>query len=150
MRAFKGLRVIDFTRALSGPMAAQMLALLDADVVKVEPPGEGDQLRGVLASPEMAAQRLSPAFPTGNLRKRSLALDLKSEIGREAAGRLVSGADVVIENFVPEPRRNSASTTRRFEEPTRMSSIVPSAGMVKRVQELRKKLMILPFKPILG
>ncbi|CTQ76083.1 CaiB/BaiF CoA transferase family protein [Roseibium alexandrii] len=101
MRAFKGLRVIDFTRALSGPMAAQMLALLDADVVKVEPPGVGDQLRGVLASPEMAEKRLSPAFLTGNLRKRSLALDLKSELGQEAAERLVSAADVVIENFVP-------------------------------------------------
>ncbi|WP_420412749.1 CaiB/BaiF CoA transferase family protein [Roseibium sp.] len=101
MRAFQGLRVVDFTRALSGPMSTQMLALLDADVIKVEPPGDGDQLRGVLASPEMAEKRLSPAFLTGNLRKRSLALDLKSPLGRNVAAKLVAGADVIVENFVP-------------------------------------------------
>lgn len=105
MRAFNGLRVVDFTRALAGPMSAQMLALLDADVIKVEPPGDGDQLRGVLASVEMAEKRLSPAFLTGNLRKRSLALDLKSPLGQQAASKLVADADVVIENFVPGTAR---------------------------------------------
>jgi len=105
MRAFQGLRVVDFTRALSGPMSAQMLALLDADVIKVEPPGDGDQLRGVLTNQELAEKRLSPAFLTGNLNKRSLALDLKSPLGRKAAAKLVAGADVVIENFVPGTAR---------------------------------------------
>ena len=85
MRAFKGVRVIDFSRVLSGPVATQMLGLLDADVIKIEPPGDGDQLRGVLTDPEMAAKRMSPAFLTVNLNKRSIALDLKSDAGRAAA-----------------------------------------------------------------
>ncbi|MEP3114568.1 CoA transferase [Nisaea sp.] len=101
MRAFKGVRVIDFSRVLSGPVAAQMLGLLDADVIKVEPTGDGDQLRGVLTDPEMAAKRMSPAFLTVNLNKRSIALDLKSDAGRAAAAKLVENADVVVENFVP-------------------------------------------------
>ena len=101
MRAFKGVRVIDFSRVLSGPVATQMLGLLDADVIKIEPPGDGDQLRGVLTDPEMAAKRMSPAFLTVNLTKRSIALDLKSAAGRAAAAKLVESADVVVENFVP-------------------------------------------------
>ena len=101
MRAFKGVRVIDFSRVLSGPVATQMLGLLDADVIKIEPPGDGDQLRGVLTDPEMAAKRMSPAFLTVNLNKRSIALDLKSDAGRAAALKLVENADVVVENFVP-------------------------------------------------
>lgn len=101
MRAFEGVRVVDFTRVLSGPVATQMLALLDADVIKVEPPGGGDQLRGVLTDPDMAAKRMSPAFLTVNLNKRSLALDLKSETGRKVAVKLIQSADVVVENFVP-------------------------------------------------
>ncbi len=101
MRAFKGVRVIDFTRVLSGPLSTQMLALLDADVIKVEPPGKGDQLRGVLTDPEMAEEGLSPAFLTANLNKRSIALDLKSETGRAVAAKLTASADVVVENFVP-------------------------------------------------
>ncbi|MTH95910.1 CaiB/BaiF CoA-transferase family protein [Roseibium sp. RKSG952] len=101
MRAFKGLRVIDFTRALSGPVSTQMLALLDADVIKVEAPGEGDQMRGALTSPELAAKRLSPSFLTGNLGKRSLALDLTTDHGKDVAAALVANADVVVENFVP-------------------------------------------------
>jgi len=101
MRAYKGIRVIDFTQALSGPMATQLLALLDADVVKIEPPGSGDQLRGVLTDRDTAARRQSPAFLTANLNKRSLALDLKNPAGRNAVQKLLAGADVVVENFVP-------------------------------------------------
>lgn len=101
MRAFEGVRVVDFTRVISGPIATQLMALLDAEVIKIEPPGDGDQLRGVLTDPEMAARRMSPAFMTVNLNKRSLALDLKSEAGRAVVGKLVANADVVVENFVP-------------------------------------------------
>ena len=95
------MRVVDFTQVLSGPLATQMLALLDAEVIKIEPPVKGDQMRSVLTDPEMAARRLSPGFLTSNLNKRSLALDLKSEAGQAVAAKLIADADVVVENFSP-------------------------------------------------
>lgn len=101
MRAFEGIKVLDFTQVLAGPVATQMFSLLGANVVKIEAPGKGDQLRSTLSDPEMIAKRLSPAFLTVNLNKRSLAIDLKSEEGREIVYRLLEDADVVVENFSP-------------------------------------------------
>ncbi|MGA8209036.1 MAG: CoA transferase [Nocardioidaceae bacterium] len=93
-----GVRVVDFTQALSGPFATMMLADLGADVVKVEPPGRGDDSRhwGPPFVGETAAYFLSV-----NRNKRSVALDLKDDEDRDAALRLVSGADVVVENWRP-------------------------------------------------
>ncbi|USG60728.1 CoA transferase [Sneathiella marina] len=101
MRAYEKLKVVDFTQVLAGPICTQMFSLLGADVVKIEAPKKGDQLRTTLTDPEMAAKLLSPAFLTVNLGKKSLALDLKSEAGREIAYKLVEDADVVVENFSP-------------------------------------------------
>lgn len=101
MQAFTGITVVDFTQVLSGPIATQMLALMGADVIKIEPPGQGDQARSILTDAEMAARLLSPAFLTVNLGKRSVALDLKSAVGRTAAHTLTARADVVVENFRP-------------------------------------------------
>ena len=101
MQAFSGFTVVDFTQVLSGPVATQMLALMGAEVIKIEPPGQGDQMRSILTDAEMAAKLLSPAFLTVNLGKRSVALDLKSEAGRAAAHILTARADVVVENFRP-------------------------------------------------
>jgi CoA:oxalate CoA-transferase len=101
MRAYEKLKVVDFTQVLAGPICTQMFALLGADVVKIEAPIKGDQLRTTLTDPEMAAKLLSPAFLTVNLGKKSLALDLKSEAGREIAYKLFDDADVVVENFSP-------------------------------------------------
>ena len=101
MKAYEGIRIADFTQVLSGPTATQTFALLGADVIKVEPVGSGDQMRTVLTDPEMAARGLSPGFLTSNLGKRSFALDLKTESGRDAANRLIDSADVVVENFRP-------------------------------------------------
>ncbi|MAZ02869.1 MAG: CoA transferase [Sneathiella sp.] len=101
MRAYEGLKVVDFTQVLAGPISTQMFSLLGADVVKIEAPIKGDQLRTTLTDAEMVAKRLSPAFLTVNLGKKSLAIDLKSEKGREIAYRLIDDADVVVENFRP-------------------------------------------------
>ncbi|WP_373084113.1 CaiB/BaiF CoA transferase family protein [Sneathiella sp.] len=101
MRAYEGLKIVDFTQVLAGPVSTQMFSLLGADVIKIEAPVKGDQLRATLADPEMAAKLLSPAFLTVNLGKRSLALDLKSEAGLKVAYRLIDEADVVVENFSP-------------------------------------------------
>lgn len=101
MRAYEGLKIVDFTQVLAGPISTQMFSLLGADVVKIEAPIKGDQLRTTLTDAEMVAKRLSPAFLTVNLGKKSLAIDLKSEKGREIAYRLIEDADVVVENFRP-------------------------------------------------
>ena len=98
---FAGLRVIDFTHVIAGPLATLHLAVLGADVVKIEPPGRGDQLRRMGGEPERARAGMGAGFLAINSGKRSLALDLKQPAGREAALRLLEGADVVVENFRP-------------------------------------------------
>ena len=74
-KAFDGIRVIDFTQVLSGPYATAHLALLGADVVKIEAP-EGDQWRTMLAKGAWAERRMSPGFLAVSSGKRSLALDI--------------------------------------------------------------------------
>jgi crotonobetainyl-CoA:carnitine CoA-transferase CaiB-like acyl-CoA transferase len=99
-RAFEGIRVIDFTQVLAGPFAAQQLALLGADVIKIEQPGTGDQTRGLMAA-DSDQPGMAPSFLTCNLGKRSVTLNLKAPEAREIVHALVRSADVVIENFKP-------------------------------------------------
>lgn len=98
-KAFEGLRVIDFSQVLAGPMATAQLALLGADVVKIEQPGSGDQSRGLMTDGKFLDINTSPMFLGVNPGKRSIALDLKNEAAREIVHRLLADADVVIENF---------------------------------------------------
>ncbi len=98
-QAFSGVRIIDFTQVLAGPFATQQLALLGAEVIKIEQPGHGDQTRGLMNDAKDAAAGMSPAFMTCNMGKRSLSLNLKSEQAKEIVQRLVQEADVVVENF---------------------------------------------------
>jgi crotonobetainyl-CoA:carnitine CoA-transferase CaiB-like acyl-CoA transferase len=94
----RGLRILDFSRILAGPLCTQVLGDLGADVVKVERPGEGDDTRqwGPPFVGDDAAYFLSL-----NRNKRSIALDLRSPDGAGVALRLARTADVVIENFRP-------------------------------------------------
>lgn len=93
-----GIRVLDLTRVLPGPFASMMLADLGADVVKIEHPRGGDLER--LSSPQ-GADGEGYRFGMLNRNKRSIAIDLKSEEGREAVQRLAREADVVMEGFRP-------------------------------------------------
>ena len=93
-----GVRVVDLSRVLAGPYCSMMLADLGADVVKVEQPGQGDETR-TWGPPYDGGE--ATYFLAVNRGKRSVALDLKDPVGREAAGVLVRGADVVIANFRP-------------------------------------------------
>src|SRR5262245_21841783 len=91
-----GLRVVDLTRILAGPLCTMMLGDMGADVIKVEPPGAGDDTR-----------RWGPPFVGGeaayflgvNRNKRSLTLDLSVLAGQKILQQLVTGADVLIDNF---------------------------------------------------
>ena len=92
-----GVRVIDLSAVVSGPMAAVMLADQGAEVIKVEPPGWGDGIRGLGAS----RNGVSAIFSMINRNKKSVALNLKTEVGRRLAEELIGTADVVLQNYRP-------------------------------------------------
>jgi len=98
-QAFSGIRIIDFTQVLAGPFATQQLALLGADVVKIEFPETGDQTRGLMHEAADGDAAMSPSFMSCNLGKRSITLDLKSPHAVTIIERLIETADVVVENF---------------------------------------------------
>jgi crotonobetainyl-CoA:carnitine CoA-transferase CaiB-like acyl-CoA transferase len=92
-------RVLDLTQVLSGPHCTQMLADLGADVVKVEQPGRGDDLRNTV--PFSGREGHQDYFYASNRSKRSIALDLKDGGDRDIALALAGVADIVVENFAP-------------------------------------------------
>ena len=96
-KAFEGVRVIDFSQVLAGPFAAGQLALLGADVIKIEQPGQGDQMRTMMANNELAALKLSPTFLGVNANKRGITINLKHPDASQIVHRLLAGADVVID-----------------------------------------------------
>jgi crotonobetainyl-CoA:carnitine CoA-transferase CaiB-like acyl-CoA transferase len=95
MQPLKGIKVVDLTKVLAGPLCSQYLGEFGAEVIKVETPGTGDDTRGWL--PQDQGQ--SAVFLAVNHNKRSLAVDLKSEDGRKVVHRLVKDADVVLQGF---------------------------------------------------
>ncbi|MER1969002.1 CoA transferase [Castellaniella sp. GW247-6E4] len=100
-KAFEGIRVLDLTNVLAGPFCAYQLALLGADVIKVEVPRTGDLARQLGADSSLNAAGMGASFLAQNGGKRSMTLNLKSDAGREVLLRLVRSADVLIENFRP-------------------------------------------------
>ncbi|MFG1813354.1 CoA transferase [Kribbella sp. NPDC049174] len=96
-----GVRVLDLTNLLAGPFAGYQLALMGADVIKVEVPGTGDLARSLGADPALSADGLGISFLAQNSAKRSITLDLKHARGREVFERLVGEADLLLENFRP-------------------------------------------------
>ena len=99
-KPFAGVRILDLTRYLAGPYGTYQLALLGADVVKIES-RDGDETRGQLVSKEWAERKLPPSFMAVNGNKRSITLDLRRPEAVEVVKRLVTKADVVWENFRP-------------------------------------------------
>jgi crotonobetainyl-CoA:carnitine CoA-transferase CaiB-like acyl-CoA transferase len=90
-----GLRVIDLTTVISGPVCTMLLADQGADVIKIEPPG-GDIARRTAGTGEF-----TPMFVSSNRGKRSIALDLKQPAAVDVVRRLVASADVLVQNFRP-------------------------------------------------
>ena len=91
-----GIRVLDLSKVLAGPLCAQYLGDLGADIIKVETVGQGDETRGW---PPFPAPGLGTVFLSANRNKRSIAVDMKTEKGREIVHALASSADVAIESF---------------------------------------------------
>lgn len=100
-KALEGIRVLDLTNVLAGPFCAYQLALLGAEVIKVEVPESGDLARQLGADPALNVKKMGASFLAQNGGKKSLTLNLKSAAGREVLSRLVKSADVLIENFRP-------------------------------------------------
>ncbi|MBN2106442.1 MAG: CoA transferase [Deltaproteobacteria bacterium] len=96
--ALTGIRIIDFTRALAGPYCTMLLADMGAEVVKIEMPGAGDDSRS-WGPPFVGSE--SAFFLSINRNKKSIALDLKQEAGRDIALRLIGSADIVVEGSRP-------------------------------------------------
>lgn len=98
MSALSGLRVVDLSRVLAGPLCTQMLSDQGADVIKIEPPF-GDESRQL--GPPFDAEGNAAYFTALNRGKRAITLDLANEEGRETLIALLEQADVLVENFVP-------------------------------------------------
>ncbi|MEU4222948.1 CoA transferase [Nonomuraea sp. NPDC026600] len=94
-----GVKVVDLTSVLAGPYCSYQLMLFGAEVVKVELPGSGDLARRLGPDDELNRDRLGASFLAQNAGKKSVELDLKSPAGRVAFEAMVTGADVLLENF---------------------------------------------------
>ena len=99
-RPFEGVKILDFTQVLAGPYASYQLALLGADVIKVER-REGEDMRRTPLSREWADRGLAPGWQAINGNKRSLTLDLQKPEAITIVKQLAAQADVVMENFRP-------------------------------------------------
>ena len=95
------IRVLDLTNVLAGPFCGYQLALLGADVIKIESPDSGDLARQLGADTDLNQQLMGASFLAQNADKRSVVLDLKQEEGKEAFRALVATTDVVLENYRP-------------------------------------------------
>lgn len=95
-RPLEGVRVVDLSHAIAGPMCTYHLQLLGADVIKVERPGEGDDFRA-----RVGPRGVSASFVAINGGKRSATLDLKQPAGLAALRRMIDQADVLVENYRP-------------------------------------------------
>ena len=98
-RPLDGLRVVDLTRIVAGPLATQIFGDYGAEIIKIEQPGTGDDSRQW--APPVAPDGSAAYFFSINRNKKSVTLNLKHPRGKEILKALVRQADVVIENFKP-------------------------------------------------
>jgi crotonobetainyl-CoA:carnitine CoA-transferase CaiB-like acyl-CoA transferase len=101
VRPFEGIRVIDCTHVLAGPYATYNLALLGADVIRIENPDDPDQSRLRAFDPKFADELMGLSFMTQGSNKRSVTLNLKTAQGRDILKKLALTADIMVENFRP-------------------------------------------------
>lgn len=101
-KILEGIRVLDLTNVLSGPFATLHLALLGAEVIKIENPTDGDLARKLGNVPKLNQELMGTSFLAQNSNKKSVTLNLKAPEGRELFKKLVATADVLVENFRPD------------------------------------------------
>ncbi len=101
MKLLENIRVIDMTNVLSGPFCTLHLALLGAEVIKIEVPDGGDLARKLGNVPALNKELMGTSFLAQNANKKSLTLNLKLDEGKEIFRKLLESADVLVENFRP-------------------------------------------------
>ncbi|MGD9946640.1 MAG: CaiB/BaiF CoA transferase family protein [Burkholderiaceae bacterium] len=107
-RPLNGIKVLDFSKVLAGPICTQYLGDLGADVIKIESPGQGDDSRGWPPFREPidgSANSFSAPYLAANRNKRSITIDLSRPEGRDIAHQLAAEADIAIESFGPGASR---------------------------------------------
>ncbi len=102
VQALQGVRVLDLTNVLAGPFATLHLALLGAEVIKIENPTDGDLARKLGNVPKLNQQLMGTSFLAQNSNKKSITLNLKAPEGKEVFKKLVATADVLVENYRPD------------------------------------------------
>ena len=125
-----GVRVLDLTNVLAGPYCCYQLALMGAEVIKVERPGSGDLARQLGADPERNRAGMGISFLAQNAAKKSVTLDMKSERGKDLLKRLVASVDVLVENFRPGvmDRLGLGPDTLRAENPALIYCAISGFG----------------------
>jgi CoA:oxalate CoA-transferase len=101
MNVLTNIRVLDMTNVLAGPFATELLALLGAEVIKIENPAGGDLARKLGCMPKLNQQLMGTSFLAQNANKKSLTLNLKFDSAKKAFLELIETADVLVENFRP-------------------------------------------------
>ncbi|UCE25500.1 MAG: CoA transferase [Candidatus Zixiibacteriota bacterium] len=101
MKLLENIRVIDMTNVLSGPFCTLHLALLGAEVIKIEVPGGGDLARRLGNVPALNQELMGTSFLAQNSNKKSITLNLKADEGKEVFRKLLKTGDVLVENFRP-------------------------------------------------
>ncbi len=99
MKPFEGIRVLDLTHVLAGPFCTFQLAVLGADVIKIEPPDNPDMTREEGVVPALNDMAYGTYFQAQNAGKRAITLDLKEQTGRDILKRLIRTADVLVQNY---------------------------------------------------
>ena len=100
-KPLNGVKVLDLSNIIAGPLCTYQLALMGADVIKIERPGTGDLSRKMGMDPERGHKQMGVSFLAMNAGKKSITLNLQQERGREIFKQLASNADVVFENYRP-------------------------------------------------
>ncbi|MGZ5446221.1 MAG: CaiB/BaiF CoA transferase family protein [Thermoanaerobaculia bacterium] len=101
MKILEKVRVLDMTNVLAGPFATELLALLGAEVIKIENPSGGDLARKLGCVTKLNQELMGTSFLAQNANKKSLTLNLKFDAAKEIFLKLIDGADVLVENFRP-------------------------------------------------
>lgn len=133
-----GIRVLDFSKVLAGPLCSQYLGDMGADIVKVEPLHGGDDSRQWPPFREgTGGSRAGAPYLSANRNKRSIALDLKSATGRAVAHRMAATADVVIESFGPgvASRLGVDAATLRDHHPELIHCSITGYGAIGPLRE---------------
>lgn len=99
MRPFEGIRVLDFTHVYAGPFATFQLAVMGAEVIKIEAPGKPDQIRLECVDEALNEQGLGTSYVFNNQGKKAISLNLESDEGHQIAVQLIESADVLVENY---------------------------------------------------